>query len=43
MNDNSFIKDFFLEKGEIEFLELRKDEICYLKFDWFLKVIKVFN
>ncbi|MGX1375780.1 hypothetical protein RKD56_002898 [Priestia megaterium] len=43
MNDNSLIKDPFLEKGEIEFLELRKDEIRYLKFDRFLKVIKVLN
>ncbi|WP_209369200.1 hypothetical protein [Priestia megaterium] len=43
MNDNSLIKDPFLEKGEIEFLELRKDEIRYLKFDRFLKVIKALN
>jgi hypothetical protein len=43
MNDNSLIKDPFLEKGEIEFLELRKDEIRYLKFDRFLKVIKTLN
>ncbi|MED3952045.1 hypothetical protein P4603_08090 [Priestia aryabhattai] len=43
MNDNSLIKDPFLEKGEIEFLELKKDEIRYLKFDRFLKVIKVLN
>lgn len=43
MNDNSLIKDPFLEKGEIEFLELRKDEIRYLKFDRFLKVIKILN
>ncbi|MEK1829976.1 hypothetical protein AAAC51_15490 [Priestia megaterium] len=32
-----------MEKGEIEFLELRKDEIRYLKFDRFLKVIKALN
>ncbi|AYE51277.1 hypothetical protein ABEP42_20825 [Priestia megaterium] len=43
MNDNSLIKHPFLEKGEIEFLELRKDEIRYLKFDRFLKVIKALN
>lgn len=43
MNDNSLIKDPILEKGEIEFLELRKDEIRYLKFDRFLKVIKTLN
>ena len=43
MNNNSLIKDPFLEKGEIEFLELRKDEIRYLKFDRFLKVIKALN
>lgn len=43
MNDNSLIKDPFLEKGEIEFLELKKDEIRYLKFDRFLKVIKALN
>ena len=43
MNDNSLIKDPFLEKGEIEFLELRKDEIRYLKFHRFLKVIKTLN
>lgn len=43
MNVNSLIKDPFLEKGEIEFLELRKDEIRYLKFDRFLKVIKALN
>ncbi|MFF2593027.1 hypothetical protein ACFVSZ_06645 [Priestia megaterium] len=43
MNDNSLIKDPFLEKGEIEFLELRKDEIRYLKFGRFLKVIKALN
>ncbi|CAH0211013.1 hypothetical protein SRABI82_02140 [Priestia megaterium] len=43
MNDNSLIKDPILEKGEIEFLELRKDEIRYLKFDRFLKVIKALN
>ncbi|MEG8975525.1 hypothetical protein ABE039_17955 [Priestia megaterium] len=43
MNDNSLIKNPFLEKGEIEFLELRKDEIRYLKFDRFLKVIKALN
>ncbi|MFU7587786.1 hypothetical protein ACMX9J_02570 [Priestia sp. RMT2NF4] len=43
MNDNSLIKDSFLEKGEIEFLELKKDEIRYLKFDRFLKVIKALN
>lgn len=43
MNDNSLIKDPFLEKREIEFLELRKDEIRYLKFDRFLKVIKALN
>jgi len=43
MNDNSLIKDPFLEKGEIEFLELRKDEIRYLKFDRFLKVIETLN
>lgn len=43
MNDNSLIKDPFLEKGGIEFLELRKDEIRYLKFDRFLKVIKALN
>lgn len=43
MNDNSLIKDPFLEKGEIEFLELKKEEIRYLKFDRFLKVIKALN
>ncbi len=43
MNDNSLIKDPFLEKGEIEFLELKKDEIRYLKFGRFLKVIKALN
>lgn len=43
MNDNSLIKDPFLEKGEIEFLELKKDEIRYLKFGQFLKVIKALN
>lgn len=43
MNDNSLIKDPFLEKGEIKFLELKKDEIRYLKFDRFLKVIKALN
>ncbi|MBY0211159.1 hypothetical protein [Priestia aryabhattai] len=43
MNDNSLIKDPFLEKGEIEFFELKKDEIRYLKFDRFLKVIKALN